>query len=390
MSKRKNVIVNFFWRLAERVGAQLVSLIVSIVLARLLEPTVFGTVALINVFINILNVFVNCGLSTSLIQKKDADNVDFSTVFFANIIFCSVLYLILFFAAPFIATFYNDDSMTLMIRVISITLLISGVKNVQIAYVTKNLQFKRFFFATLGGTVGAAVIGICMAYFGFGVWALISQSLFNNAVDTLILWLTVKWKPNKTFSLIRFKSLWSFGWKLLASNLLDTVYNNIRSLIIGKKYSSSDLAYYNRGQSFPVLLMDNIHSAINSVLFPSLAKAQGSVKEMKSMMRRSIKTCTYCIAPVLMGFSFISEPFVRLILTEKWLPCVPFLHIFCITYMFYPIHTANLAAINAMGRSDIFLKLEIIKKIVGITALIISMQISVLAMAYSLIFKLNE
>lgn len=374
------------WTYAEHCGAQLVGIVVTIVLARLLTPEAYGTVAIVTVFIGILNVFIDSGLGTALIQKIDADAIDFSTVFFANLAISLALYLLVFLASPFIANFYGNNELTPMIRVLGITLIISGVKNIQKAYVSKEMIFKRFFFATLGGTVGAAIIGIGMAYLGFGVWALIVQSLFNNAVDTLILWLTVKWRPRKVFSLHRLKGLFSFGWKLLISSLLETVYNNIRSLIIGKVYTASDLGIYSKGESWPSLIVSNINSSINSVLFPSLSSVQDDKGMLKNMTRRAIKTSTYVMAPLMMGLAFVGTPLIRLLLTEKWLPCVPFQVIFCITYMFYPIHTANLNAIKAMGRSDIFLKLEIIKKVVGLLALVATAPISVMAMGYSLLF----
>lgn len=229
-----NVITNFFWRFLERCGAQGVTFIVSIVLARLLDPTVYGTVALVTIFTTIMQVFVDSGMGNALIQKKDADDLDFSSVFYFNMAMCSVLYLIMFFAAPFIASFYRMPELTAIVRVLSFVVVISGVKNVQQAYVSRHLMFKRFFFSTLGGTIGAAVIGIAMAYLGFGVWALVAQMLFNAAVDTTILWITVKWRPKKMFSFQRLKSLFSYGWKLLASSLIDTVYNDLRQLIIGK------------------------------------------------------------------------------------------------------------------------------------------------------------
>ena len=382
----KTVLSNFFWRLAERCGAQIVQLVVSIVLARLLLPDDYGIVALILVITSILQVFIDSGLGTALIQKKNADDVDFSTVFYAQIVFCVILYVALFFSAPFIAEFYKMSDMTAMIRVLGITLLIASIKNVQISYVSRQMQFKRFFFATLGGTIGAAIIGICMAVFGFGAWALIAQNLFNNAVDTLILWITVKWRPKKTFSFFRLKVLFSFSWKLLVSSLLDNVYNNLRSMIIGKVYSAKDLAFYNKGKSWPNLVITNVNSSIGSVLFPAMSAAQDDRVRLKVITIRSIKTSIYIMAPLLMGLAFCSTPLVRLVLTEKWLSIVPFQVIFCITYMFYPIHTANLAAIQAMGRSDIFLKLEIFKKIVGLIALAITVPISVMAMGYSLLF----
>lgn len=378
-----NVITNFFWRFLERCGAQGVTFIVSIVLARLLDPTVYGTVALVTIFTTIMQVFVDSGMGNALIQKKDADDLDFSSVFYFNMAMCSVLYLIMFFAAPLIASFYRMPELTAIVRVLSFVVVISGVKNVQQAYVSRHLMFKRFFFSTLGGTIGAAVIGIAMAYLGFGVWALVAQMLFNAAVDTTILWITVKWRPQKMFSFQRLKSLFSYGWKLLASSLIDTVYNDLRQLIIGKKYSSGDLAYYNQGKKFPQLIVTNINTSIDSVLLPTMSKAQDDMAAVRSMTRRAIKTSTFLMMPAMIGLAVCAEPLVQLILTEKWLPCVLFLRIFCITYAFYPIHTANLNAIKAMGRSDLFLKLEIIKKTVGIIAILITMWISVQAMAYS-------
>lgn len=387
MKSSDKVISNFIWRFAERCGAQVVSFIVSIILARLLEPEVYGTIALITVFTAILNVFIDSGMGNALIQKKNADNLDFSTVFFFNICMCSILYVVMFFAATSIAKFYNDPSLVPVIRVLSLTLVISGVKNVQQAYVARTMQFKRFFFSTLGGTIGAAIIGIIMAYYGFGVWALVFQQIFNAAVDTIILWITVKWKPQKAFSFTRLKGLFSYGWKLLTSSLLNEIYNNVWQLVVGKMYSASSLAYYNRGKQFPDLLIANINTSIDSVLLPTMSREQDNAERVKMMTRRAIKTSTYIMSPLMMGLAFCGTPVIRLILTDKWLACVPFMQIFCITSMFFPIHTANLNAIKAMGRSDIFLKLEIIKKIIGIGLLFSTMWFGVMAMAYSLLIS---
>lgn len=384
---KKNVIGNFIWRFAERCGAQLVTFVVSIVLARILDPKDYGTIALVTVFTTILQVFVDSGLGTALIQKKDADDLDFSSVFYFNFIVCMILYAGMFIAAPYIALFYKDTTLTPVIRVISLTIVISGVKGIQQAYVSKNMLFKRFFFSTIGGTIFSAVLGIAMAYMGFGVWALVAQQLSNTAIDTLILWLTVKWRPKKMFSFERLKSLFSFGWKLLVSSLLDTAYNNLRNLIIGKLYSSSDLAFYNQGDKFPKVIVTNINTSIDSVLLPTMSMEQDDPERIKQMTRRAIKTSTYVMAPLMMGLAFCAEPVVRLILTDKWIPCIPFLRIFCITYMFWPVHTANLNAINAMGRSDWFLRLEIVKKIVGLIILLSTMWFGVMAMAYSLLLS---
>lgn len=383
----KKFISNFIWRFAERCGAQLVTFIVSIVLARLLAPEDYGTIALVTVFTTILQVFVDSGLGTALIQKKNADDLDFSSVFYFNFAVCIVLYIGMFLAAPLIAGFYNDSTLIPIIRVISITIIISGVKGIQQSYVSKNMLFKRFFFATLGGTIFSALTGVGLAYAGFGVWAIVAQQLSNTAIDTLILWLTVKWRPKKMFSWHRLKSLLGFGWRLLVSSLLDTVYNNLRNLIIGKFYSSADLAYYNQGDKFPRLIVININNSIDSVLLPTLSSAQDQRERVKNMTRRAIKTSTYIMAPLMMGLAFCATPIIRAVLTEKWLPCVPYLQIFCITYMFFPIHTANLNAIKAMGRSDYFLKLEIAKKTIGMILLLCTMKFGVLVMAYSLLIS---
>lgn len=381
----KQVATNLFWRFAERSGAQGVSFIVQLILARLLAPEDYGTVAIIAVVINILGVFVDSGLGNALIQKKDADDIDFSTVFYTNIAFCVLLYALLFLGAPLIGTFYQNPQLIPLVRVLGLTLIISGVKNVQQAYVSRNLIFKRFFFATLGGTIGAAVVGIGMAAAGLGVWALVAQQLFNLTVDTLILWLTVKWRPIRAFSIERLKELFSYGWKFVASGLLNEIYSNIRQLIIGKMYSADSLAFYNRGEKFPSFIVTNINSSIDSVLLPAMSVQQDAIDRLRAMTRRAIKTSVYIMAPLMVGMAITAPVFVRLLLTEKWLPCVPYVRIFCVTYLFYPIHTANLNAIKAMGRSDLFLKMEIQKKIIGIILLLSTMWFGVMAMAYSLL-----
>ena len=384
-SLKKKTVYGFFWRLAERMGAQGVSFVVTIVLARLLMPEVYGAVALITVFIEILNVFINSGLGTALVQKKDADDLDFSTVFYFNVVVAVIMYIGMFIAAPYIAKFYEMPELTALTRVICLTMVIAGVKNVQQAYVSREMIFKRFFFATLGGTLFSAGLGIFIAYKGGGAWALVAQSLSNAAIDTLILWITVKWRPKLMFSFERLKGLFSYGWKLLVSSLLDTGYNQLRTLIIGKVYTSADLGYYNKARNFPQMIITNINSSIDSVLLPSMSKVQDSKEAVKSMTRRSMKISTYVMGPLLIGLAACGQALISLLLTDKWLPSYPYMVVFCFTFIFYPVHTANLNAIKAMGRSDLFLKLEIIKKVVGIASILITMHISVMAMALSLL-----
>ena len=386
-SENNSTIANFIWRFTERTAAQLVTFVVSIILARILSPEYYGTIALVTVFTTILQVFVDSGLGTALIQKKDADDLDFSSVFFFNMFMCVVLYIVMYIASPYIAAFYNDKGLTPIIRFISLTIIISGVKGIQQAYVSRKMLFKRFFFSTIGGTIASAIIGIILAYRGYGVWALAIQQVSNTAIDTLILWLTVKWKPKFMFSFQRLKRLLRFGWKLLVSALLDTIYGNLRNLIIGKKYTSADLAYFDQGDKLPKAIVTNINVSIDSVLLPTMSKMQDKTEAVRTLTRRAIRISVYIVAPLMIGFACCADSLVRLVLTDKWLPCVPFIRILSVSYLFWPIHTANLNAIKAVGRSDIFLKLEVIKKAVGLALLLSTMWFGVKIMAYGLIVE---
>jgi O-antigen/teichoic acid export membrane protein len=383
MLTAKTVTTNFFWRFFERCGSQFVAFFVSIILARLLDPAVYGEIALITVFTGVLQVFVNSGFGAALIQKKNADDLDFSSVFYFNIVVCLVLYGVMFVAAPYIADFYHIPHLTPVVRVLCLTLVVSGVRNIQQSYVSKNMIFKKFFFATVGATLGSAVVGVTMAYMGYGVWALVGQQLTSETLGTVILWSTVNWRPKLMFSLSRLKGLFNYGWKLLASSLLGVVYGKLCQLIIGRIYTAKDLAFYNQGHHFPNVIVSNINSSIDSVLLPAMSAEQDDRNRIRSMTRRAISISTYIMMPMMMVLAICAEPLVRVILTEKWLPCVPFLRIFCFSFAFWPVHTANLNAIKALGRSDLFLKLEIAKKIVGITAILATMNISVMAMAYT-------
>lgn len=386
MTNQNSIFNNFIWRFLERCGAQGVTFIVSVVLARLLNPTVYGIVALMTVFTAILQVFVDSGLANALIQKKDADDLDFSSVFYFNLLLGLLLYGLMYVAAPYIAAIYNLPEITSMLRALCLLIIIAGLKNVQQAYVSRNLLFKRFFYATLGGTICAAVAGLWTAWRGYGAWALVIQYLVNAAVDTLILWISVGWRPKLVFSWRRLKGLLSYGWKLLVSALIDTVYGKLRQLIIGTMYSTADLAFYNKAETFPGLITSNINISIDSVLLPVMSAEQDKLSTVRGITRRAIKTSSYIMWPMMVGLAVCAEPMIRLVLSEKWIPCVPFLQLFCIVFAFYPIHTANLNAIKALGRSDLFLKLEIMKKAVGLVVLLSTMWFGVMAMAYSMLF----
>ena len=387
MDKKQSVITNFIWRLLERGGTYVMNFIVSIVLARLLEPSLYGSIALVTAITAILQVFVDSGMANSLIQKKDTDDLDYSSVFYFNLVFCLMLYLGLFLAAPLIGRIYHDTSLIPVVRVLGLTIVVSGVKNVQQAYVAKTMQFRRFFFATLGGTIFSAAVGITLAYLGYGVWALVFQQLLNVTVNTAILWLTVGWKPKRMFSWQRLGSLISYGWKLLISQLLDTAYLKLYQFIIGLRYSTADLAYYNKGDQFPNLIMENTNASLDSVLLPILSSEQDDKTRVREMTRRAIRVSTYVLMPLMAGLAVCAEPLVRLLLTEKWLPSVPYMQLFCLYYAFWPLHTANLNAIKATGHSGIFLYLEIIKKVLETAVLLVTMRYGVMAIMLGLLFN---
>lgn len=379
MNRKGGLISNLSWKFAERITAQLVTLVVSIVLARILEPSHYGIISIVTIFITLANVFVSDGFGSALIQKKDADVLDFSTVFFFNIGFSVLLYGILFICAPLIADFYGDgyEVLTPVFRVLGLRIILTGINSVQQAYVSRMMIFKKFFWSTLFGTGVSAIVGIAMAKMGFGVWALVAQYLTNTTIDTLVLAVTVRMKIVPKFSWKRLKELLGFGFKILGAKLLITGFQELRALIIGKVYSSSDLAYYDKGKQFPNLIVTNVDTSIGAVLFPKMSQEQDDINRVKNTVRNSISFSAFIMCPLMLGLAAVSENFVKLILTDKWLPCVPLLQLFCIVYLFQPIHTANMQAIKALGRSDIYLKLEIVKKTLELIALILTMMISV-------------
>jgi O-antigen/teichoic acid export membrane protein len=385
--KKSKIISSMVWKLLERSGAQGVQFVVQIVLARLLMPADYGMIALVTIFITLANVFVQSGFNRALVQKKDSDDHDFSSIFFLSLFIAIVLYVLLFFAAPFVAVFYEQPDFTRVLRVLSFTLFFGAVNSLQNAYITKNMLFKKHFISSLFAMVISGAIGISTAYLGWRVWALVTQQLVQQLAICLILWFTVRWRPHLYFSLERTKKLFSFGWKILVSSLLNTLYLDLRSLIIGKIYTPDMLGFFNRGQQFPKLITVNIDGSIKTVMLPAYAQYQDDIKRVKSMVRRSIVTSSFLMFPLMIGLAVIARPLVLLLLTDKWLPAVPFLQIFCFSYALTPIHSANLQAINALGRSDIFLKLEVIKKVIGLGILLVSIPFGIYAIALGMVLS---
>lgn len=382
-SEKKQVMQGAFWKFLERIAAQLVSLIVSIILARIISPSEYGTVSLVTVFVTIATVFVNSGFGQALIQKKDADSVDFSSVFYFSLMFTGILYMFLFFAAVPIASFYDMPVLIPILRVLSINVPIMGINSIQQAYVSRHMKFKKFFYATFIGTCISAVVGIFMAYIGFGVWALVAQTLTNSIIDTIILQITIGWKITLEFSFDRISKLLSYGWKLLVQSFVLQIYTSLRSLMIGKFYTTSDLSFYTKGNQFPDLISTNIDTAINTALFPAMAKNQESLDRVKIMARKTVTLTSYIMNPILVGFMAIAEPFVRFLLTEKWLPCVPYLRICCIILLFRAPQSAIIQAVKAIGRSDKILKYDIPVRIFALIILLISLRYNIFYFALS-------
>ncbi|MBP1561953.1 MAG: lipopolysaccharide biosynthesis protein [Oscillospiraceae bacterium] len=363
---------NIIWKLLERFGVQGVQFIIQIILARLLSPEHYGILSLMIIFTTLANVFIQNGFNTSLIQNKDVTEEDYSSVFWFSLGIAVILYIILFAAAPLVAAFYKMPDIITPFRVISLMLIPGAFNSIQVAKVSREMNFKKVFYSNIIGTVISGMAGIAAAYMGLGLWALVIQTLLNVTVACIVMLFTVNWHPTLVCDLKRIKVLLSYGWKLLVSALLDTLYQDLSSLVIGKKYDSGMLGQYNRGKQFPQFIVNGVNGSIQSVLLPALSLKQEDRKQVKTLMRTSMTLSAYIIFPMMAGLAGIAEPLVSLILTDKWLPCVPYLQIFCFSFAFWPVHTSNLQAINAMGRSDIFLKLEIIKKIYGIAALIIA------------------
>lgn len=386
MAHSKGLLNNMAWKFSERVASQLVSFVVSIVLARLLMPSDYGAIAMVMVFITLAQVLVDGGFSGALIQKKNADKLDFSTVFYFVLAVSLLLYVILWFTAPYIADFYGKEYeiLTPVFRVLGIQVIIYGVNSIQQAYVSREMMFKKFFYATLAGTIISGCVGLLMAYNGYGIWSLVGQQLTMSVVNTFTLFLVTRKLPALIFSWGRLKILLGFGIKLFGASLLVAFYQEVRSLIIGKVYSSKELAFFERGKTFPSLLVNNINSSIGAVLFPKLSQQQDDLLSVKSTTRHSIRFSTYVLCPLMLGLAAVAEPLIHLLLTEKWMPCVPYMQVLCVAFVFMPIHTANMQAIKAIGRSDIIMILEVVKKVIELVTLLMVMRMGVLAIAINM------
>ena len=377
---KKKVLSGLFWKVMENGGTQGIQFLVSVLLARMLTPAESGEAMLIMIFITIGNVFVQSGINTSLIQKRTVDEADYSSAFYISGAIAFILYIILYFSAPAIASFYGQPVFIPVLRVLSVTLFFGAVTSVQTAVVARNMEFRRLCLASLFAALCSGIIGVFLAARGFGLWALAMQQFFYSFFIMIMLLFLVKWRPRLLFSVKKAGELFSYGWKILCSGLIDTVFNNVYGLVIGKLYNSAMMGQYSRGNQFPALIANNLGAAIQSVMLPAFSASQEDKDRLKRMVRRSIVTSSYLVFPMMAGLIAVAEPMVKLLLTDRYLPCVPMLRMLCIAYATWPLHVANLQAINALGRSEIFLKLEIIKKAVSMAALLISIPFGIYTM----------
>lgn len=361
-----------FWKLMERFGVQGIQFVLQIILARILSPEHYGALSMMVIFTSLANIFVQRGLNTALIQNKDVTEEDYSSVFWVTLGVAGIMYGLIFLGAPAIADFYAMPEIVAPLRALALILFPGAMNSIQLAKVSRELDFKKVFYSNIGGILIAGIAGVVIAYIGGGLWALVVQNILNITVACAVMRFTVKWRIRLVCNLRRVADLFRFGWKLLVSGLLDTLYADLSSLVIGKKYDSGTLGYYNRGKQFPNFIINAVNGAVQSVMLPAMSAEQGDTNKVKNMMRTSMTMSAYIIFPMMAGLAAVATPLVSLLLTDKWLPCVPYLQLSCFSLAFYPVHSCNLQAMNAMGRSDLFLKLEIIKKGYGIVVLAIA------------------
>lgn len=378
---KQKTISGLFWQFCQKGVGQIVSFAISVVLARLLMPEEFGIVAISGMFTVLMGIFVNSGLGTALIQKKDADEIDYSTIFWAQTAFATIIYAITFLLAPYLAYIFKMPLLTAVIRVSALGMIIGTIGGIQGVIVTRKMDFKVYFFTTLVASILSGGIGIYLAYSGWGVWALVAQHLSSTILSTITVYAQVRWLPKFVFSTERFKSLFSVGLKYMTSSLIGTGFYQLRGYMIGLKYNAADLAYYNRGEGIPGMITRNIDSSINTVLFPVFSKLQDDKNAVKNAMRRSIKTSSYIIFPMVLGLAAIADNLVMVLYTDKWAACIPFMQVFCISECFAILNTANMQVLAGLGKVNTLLKMELHKKTIMIIILIITVFISPLAIA---------
>lgn len=388
MDNLKNKTVKgFFWSGIDRFSVQGIRFGIEIVVVRLLLPSDYAPIGMLAIFLAVSQTFIDSGFANALIRKQNRTEEDFATVFYFNIVVGLLFYFSLFFASPYIAAFYNTPVLESLTKVVAINIFINSLAIVQRTKFTIKVDFKTQMKASLLAVIISGTVGITMAYNGFGVWALAIQSLVSAVINMTMLWVYSRWIPMRVFSVSSFKEMFAYGSKLLASGLLDTVYNNMYTLIIGKKFSKTDLGHFTRADQFSLLLSANITGILQRVTFPVLSSIQNDDNRLKVIYRKFLRLSAFIMFPLMIGLAAVADPFIRFFLTDNWSGLVLILQILCLSHMWFPIHAINLNLLQVKGRSDLFLRLEIIKKTIGISILCITLPIGITAICIGMIFS---
>lgn len=381
-SFRQKTITGLKWSALEHLSSQGVAFVINLVIVRILTPSDYGVMGLVTVFLGISQVIINAGFAAALIRKQNRTDDDFSTVFYYNVFAAIVLYLLLLVAAPWIALFYKLPALVIVIRIAGLNMIIASLSSIHSTKLTIEVNFKTLTKISLVSSVTAGILGIVVAYMGYKVWALVFQALATAVISTTLLWMYVRWIPKWLFSTTSFKELFGFGSRLMISGLLETLYNNLYQMIIGKKYTPADLGYFTRAMVLVQLPSNNITEVIQRVTFPVLSEMQQDLKTLTHSYRRLLRMSAFIIFPVMSFLIALCEPLVRLVLTDKWIAIVPFVRVLCLGYMFYPIHAINLNLLKVKGHPELFLRLEVIKKIIITLVLFATVPFGILVMCY--------
>lgn len=384
---KQRTLSGLTWSCIENIARKGVTFVIGIILARLLIPSEFGLIGMITIFIAISESFINSGFSQALIRKKNCTDVDFSTVFYFNLAVGFIFYWVLYFSAPAISRFFNEPQLTSLIKVMSIVLIIDSLTIIQRTILTKRIDFKLQTKVSISSSVFSGSVGIVMAYAGFGVWSLVVREISDRLVNSLLLWLWNRWRPIAVFSKKSFDELFTFGNKLLISGLIDTLYRNIYLIIIGKYFSAQELGFYTRANQFKALPAENINNIVSRVSFPVLAQMQDDPGALKRNYKKLIKSVMFVTFVLMMGMAAVAEPVVIILIGEPWRPCIIYLQMLCFVGMMYPLHALNLNMLNVLGRSDLFLRLEIIKKALAVPIILIGIFFGIKAMIAGMIIN---
>ncbi len=386
MSLREKARTGFVWTFAQQFGNQAIGFFISLILARILLPEEFGLIGMIAILIAIGNTLLNAGLTQSLIRSENLEEDDYSTVFYFNLASAIAIYFLIFLLAPLIAKFYSQPILTNIVRVYCLSFIFSAFSAVQFAILTKKMDFRTQTMMTIPATLLGGITGISMAYLGYGVWSLVWSSLVISFLRSAQVWIYSKWKPALVFNNQKFKKHFNFGYKLLLSGLIDKIFSNIYILIIGKYFSAAEVGFYTRAENTKKLPLANIFNSLDKITYPMFAEIQNDNERLKRVYKQLLQMVVFTVSPILLFMAVLGEPTFRFLFTEKWLPAVPFFQILCFTGILYPLHAYNLSILNVKGRSDLFLKLEIYKKIIIVITIIITLPFGILVLLYGQIF----